>query len=79
MIWKFEKDVEDKRLVNSVKYHYFPKIVWSLFEKFENKCKNKHKVQIKLSKIQTCTTNLAKAMTILTVDFEMAFWGARSG
>ena len=31
----------------------------SLFKKFENKCKNKHKVQIKLSKIQTCTTNLA--------------------
>ena len=35
------------------------KIVWSLFKKFENKCKNKHKVQIKLSKIQTCTTDLA--------------------
>ena len=36
-----------------------PKIVWNLFKKFENKCKNKHKVQIKLSKIQTCTTDLA--------------------
>ena len=30
-----------------------------LFKKFENECKKKRKVQIKLSKIQTCTTNLA--------------------
>ena len=29
-----------------------------MFEKFGNKCKNKHKVQIKLSKIQTCKTDL---------------------
>ena len=49
-----------KRLVNSVNYHYLSlRLVWSLFKKFENKCKNKHKVQIKLSKIQTCTTDLA--------------------
>ena len=34
--------------------------MWSLFKKFENKCKNKHKVQIKLSKIQTCTTDLTQ-------------------
>ena len=34
-------------------------IVWGLFKKFENKCKNKYKVQINLSKIQTCTTDLA--------------------
>ena len=35
--------------------------MWSLFtrKKIENKCKNKHKVQIKLSKVQTCTTDLA--------------------
>ena len=33
--------------------------MWNLFKKFENKCKNKHKVQIKLSKIQTCMTDLA--------------------
>ena len=31
----------------------------SLFKKFENKCKNKHKVQIKSSKIQPCTTDHA--------------------
>ena len=27
-------------------------------KKFENKRKNKHEVQIKLSKVQTCTTDL---------------------
>ena len=44
------KDVIDKRLVNSVKYHYLSlRLVWSLFEKFENKCKNKHKVRYKQS------------------------------
>ena len=43
-----------------MKYHYLSlRLVWSLFKKFENNCKNKHKVQIKLSKVQTCTTNLA--------------------
>ena len=41
------KFVIDKRLINSVKYHYLSlRLVWSLFKKFENKCKNKHKVQI---------------------------------
>ena len=53
------------------------KIVWSSFEKFENKCKNKHKVQIKLS--TSCTTDLglfANAMTVPTVDFRTAFWEA---
>ena len=30
-----------------------------LVKKFEDKCKNKHKIKIKLSKIQMCTTNLA--------------------
>ena len=49
-IWK--KIVIDKRVVNSVKYHYLSlRLVWSLFKKFENKCKNKHKLQIKLSKV----------------------------
>ena len=51
-----------KRLVNSVKYHYLSlRLVCSLFtcKKFENKCKNKHKIQIKLSKVETCTTDLA--------------------
>ena len=43
-----------------MKYHYLSlRLVWSLFKKFENNCKNKHKVQIKFSKVQTCTTNLA--------------------
>ena len=31
----------------------------SLFMQFENKCKNKHKVQIKLSEIQMCKTDFA--------------------
>ena len=77
-IWK--KIVIDKRVVNSVKYHYLSlRLAWSLFKKFENKCKNKHKLQIKLSKVQTCFL-FANAMTVLTaVDFEMAFWSARSG
>ena len=77
-IWK--KIVIDKRVVNSVKYHYLSlRLAWSLFKKFENKCKNKYKLQIKLSKVQTCFL-FANAMTVLTaVDFEMAFWSARSG
>ena len=34
--------------------------MWSLFtcKTFENKCKNKHKVQIKLSMVYACTTDL---------------------
>ena len=49
--WK-KPIVIDKRAVNSVKYHYLSlRLVWSLFKKFENKCKNKHKLQIKLSKV----------------------------
>ena len=56
----FKQDFIDKRLVNSVKYHYLSlRLLRSLFKKFENKCKNKHEVQIKLSKVQTCTTDLA--------------------
>ena len=56
----FKKSFIDKRLVNPVKYHYLSlRLLRSLFEKFENKCKNKHEVQIKLSKVQTCTTDLA--------------------
>ena len=76
--WK--KIVIDKRVVNSVKYHYLSlRLVWSLFKKFENKCKNKHKLQIKLSKVQTCFL-FPNAMTVLTaVDFEMTFLSARSG
>ena len=34
------------------------RLLRSLFKKFENKRKNKHEVQIKLSKVQTCTTDL---------------------
>ena len=43
-----KKDIIYKRLVNSVKYHYLSlRLVCSLFtcKKFENKCKNKHKIQ----------------------------------
>ena len=59
MIWKFKKDVKDERLVNSVKYHCYQEDSLKLvFKKFESKCKNKHKLQIKLSKIQTRTTDL---------------------
>ena len=41
------------------------RLLRSLFEKFENKCKNKHKVQIKLSKVQTCTTDLDLAYLLM--------------
>ena len=77
--WK-KPIVIDKRVVNSVKYHYLSlRLVWSLFKKFENKCKNKHKLQIKLSKVQTYFL-FPNAMTVLTaVDFEMTFLSARSG
>ena len=57
-----KKDVIDKRRINSVKYHYLSlRLMWNLFtcEKFENKCKNKHEVQVKLWKVETCTTDLA--------------------
>ena len=57
-----QKDIIDKRLVNSVKYHYLSlRLVCSLFtcKRFENKFKNKHKMQIKLSNVETCTTDLA--------------------
>ena len=57
-----KKDIIDKRLVNSVKYHYLSlRLVCSLFtcKRFENKFKNKHKMQIKLSNVETCTTDLA--------------------
>ena len=56
----FKKDVIDKRLVNLVKYHYLSlRLLRSSFKKFENKCKNNHEVQIKLSRVQTCATDLA--------------------
>ena len=62
MIWKFKKDVKDERLVNSVKYHYYQEDSLKLvFKKFESKCKSKHKLQIKLSKIQTRTTDLTSS------------------
>jgi len=39
----------------------------------KSKCKNKHEVEIKLSKVQTCTTYrcflFANAMTVLTANF----------
>lgn len=37
------------------------RLLQSLFKKFENKCQNKHEVQIKLSKVQTCMTDLELA------------------
>ena len=57
-----KKDVIDKRLVNSVKYLCSSlRLVWSLFtcKKVWKQCKNKHKVQKKLSNVQTYTTDLA--------------------
>ena len=33
--------------------------MWSLIKKCENRCRNKHKAQIKLSKVQMCMTDLA--------------------
>ena len=47
------KDFIDKWLVNSVKYHYLSlRLVSSWFKKFKSKCKNKHKIQIKLSRFK---------------------------
>ena len=69
-----KKDVIDKRLVNSVKYLYF--------SMFENNCKNKHKYKraVEGSNVYDWPCFLfANALTVLTVDFEMAFWSARSG
>ena len=37
-------------------------------DKFENKCKNKHKVQKKLSNVQTCTTDLASYLLTQCMD-----------
>ena len=42
-----------------VRNNYRQIVTQQLFKKFENKCKNTHKVQIKLSKVQRCTTDLA--------------------
>ena len=42
-IWK--RDVKNKWLINSAKYHHYPLMVWSLFKKSENEYKNQ--VQIK--------------------------------
>ena len=43
-----------------LKYHYISlRLVWSLIKKFENRCRNKHKVQIKLSTVQMCMTDFA--------------------
>ena len=74
----FKKDFIDKRLVNLVKYHYLSlRLLRSLFMKFENKCKNNHEVQIKLSRVQTCGTDLASffanAMTVLTSVIDISF------
>ena len=46
----------------------------SLFKKFENKCKSKHEVHVY---DRPCL--FANAITVLTVDFQMAFWSAHSG
>ena len=57
-----KKDFIDKRPVNSVKYLSLSlRLVWACLhvKKFENKCKNKHKVQKKLSNVETYTTDLA--------------------
>ena len=55
-----KKDVKDKRLINSVKYHYYLQDSVKLVKKkLEKKCQNNHKVKINLSKIQTCATYFA--------------------
>ena len=46
------------------------RILRSLFKKFENKCKNKHEVDV-YDRPWPCL--FANAMTVLRVDFEMAF------
>ena len=43
-----------------LKYHYISlRLVWSLIKKFKKRCRNKHKVQIKVSKVQMCMTDFA--------------------
>ena len=81
-----KKDVIDKLLVNSVKYlHLSLRLVWSLFT-----CKKVWKQmskQAQSTKKVVESSNLyawpcflfANAMTVLTVDFEMAFGSTRSG
>ena len=71
----------DKRLINSVKYHYLSlRLVWSLFKKFENKCTKQAQgtnIVVKVVYDWPCFL-FANAMTVVTVDFEMAFLSARS-
>ena len=52
------------------------KIMWTLFKKFENKCK--YKVFEDLNVYVWPCFLVANAKTVLKVDFQMAFWGARS-
>ena len=52
------------------------RLLQSLFKKFENKCKNKREVHVY---DWPWPSIFANAMKVLTVDFEMAFWSARSG
>ena len=58
-----KKDVIDKRLVNSVKYLYLSlRLVWSLFtwkKVWKQMWKQAQGTTKKLSKVQTCTTDLA--------------------
>ena len=83
MIWKFEKDVKDKRHVNSMKYHYYPsdsvRLVWEVWKQLKKQAQGTNKVVewvVEDSNVYDWPCFLfADVMTVLTVDFEMAFWG----
>ena len=55
---KITRMISDQTALHSVELQYYLslRLEWSLFK---NKCKNKHNAQIKLSKVQTCMTDLA--------------------
>ena len=83
---QFEKDVTDKRLVNSVKYHYLSlRLVWSLFtckevwKQMKKEAQGTKKVVEGSNEYDWPCFLFANAMTVLSVDFEMACWSARSG
>ena len=81
-----KKDVTDKRLVNLVKYLYLSlQLVWSLFtckkvwKQMWKQAQGTKKV-VEGSNVYDWPCFLfANVMTVLTVDFEMAFWRVRSG
>ena len=61
-----------------VRNNYRQIVTQQLFKKFENKCKNTHKVQIKLSKVQRCTTDLASYSLTQLQTLKCVSGGARS-